>query len=197
MSNVVVTDTAPRLKLAVILPILMVCIYLPLELWQSHVEAQQPPQHERALISHVTSAYLGLNAPARLFEVLCEEMLPIYRIDHTPPTLLGIGAGRLLFFTGVVVLWSSVGLFIDRHRDCRMPHTATSVWRILGTLSLLGLAMLHFGGGVFVIRHRPAGIPVGDFLQGISCFGWSLVFAVASVMRHVTAFSPNPFKHGT
>lgn len=175
----------------------MVCISLPLELWQRHVEAQQSPQHERALISNVISAYLGLNAPARLFEVLCEETLPIYRIDHAPPTLLRIGVGQLLFFTGVVMLWFSVGLFFDRRRACRIPHTATSVWRILGTLSLLGLAILLFGGGVFVIQHRPAGIPVGNFLQGFSCFGWSVAFAVASVMRHMTPFSPNAFEHRT
>jgi hypothetical protein len=111
-------------------------------------------------------------------------MIRIRRIDHAPPTLFGIGAGQLLFFTGVVLLWSTVGLFLDRRRGCQMrPHTRTTVWRMLGTLFLLVFAMLLFGGGMFVIRLRPAGNPVGDVLLGILCFGWSVVFAMASAIE--------------
>ena len=185
----------PKLRLAVILPILIVCLDFPVVLWQSHIDAQQPPKHEYPIVSPVTVAYLGLNAPALIFRGLCEATLPIYRMDHAPPTLFGIGAGQLLFFTGVVLLWFTVGLFLDRHRSSQMHwQTPTTIWRVLGTLLLMAFAILLFGGGVFVMRHRPTGNPVGDVLQGILWFGWSLVFAVASAMRHVTGLSSNTIK---
>jgi hypothetical protein len=185
----------PKLRLAVILPILIVCLDLPVALWQSHVDAQQPPKHEYPIVSPVTLAYRGLNAPALIFRGLCEAALPVYRIDHDPPTLLGVGSGQLFFFAGVVLLWFTVGLSFDRRRSCEMHRqTATTIWRVLGTLLFVAFAMLLFGGGVFVIRHRPAGNPVGDVLQGILFFGWSAVVAVTSAMRHVTAISPNAIK---
>jgi hypothetical protein len=184
------TNAMPRLKFAVILPALIICLNFPVALWQGHVDAQQPPKHEYPIVSTVAWVYLGLNAPAQLFRVLCEATLPIYRIDHAPPALFGVGAGQLLFFTGVVLLWSGVGLFFDRRRDCQTtPRTGSTVWRTLRTLFLLAFAILLFGGGVFVIRHHPAGNPVGDVLLGILCFGWSVVFAMASAMRHLTALS--------
>ena len=185
----------PKLRLAVILPILIVCLDFPVALWQSHVDARQPPKHEYPIVSTVTLAYLGLNAPAVVFKGLCIATLPIYRIDHPPPTLFGIAAGQLLFFTGVVLLWFTVGLSFERRRGSQMHRqAATTIWRVLGTLLLLAFAILLFGGGVFVMRHRPSGNPVGDVLQGILWFGWSVVFAVASAMRHVTALSSNAIK---
>jgi hypothetical protein len=185
----------PKLRLSVILPILLVCLDFPVALWQSHVDAQQPPKHEYPIVSTVTLAYLGLNAPAVVFKGLCVATLPIYRIDHDPPTLFGIGAEQLLFFTGAVLLWFTVGLSFDRRRSSPMHRqTATTIWRALGTLSLLAFAILLFWGGVFVMRHRPSGNPVGDVLQGILWFGWSVVLAVASAMRHVTALSSNAIK---
>jgi|SRR5215831_15992947 len=179
----------PKLRLAVILPMLIVCLDFPVALWQIHVDAQQPPKHEYPIVSPLTLAYLGLNAPAVIFKGLCVTTLPIYRINHAPPTLFGIGAGEILFFTGVVLLWFSVGLFLDRRRDQMHRQTATTVWRVLGTLLLLAFAILLFGGGAFVIRHRPSGTPIGDVLQGLLCFGWSAVFVIASAMRHVNVFS--------
>jgi len=185
----------PKLRLAVILPILIVCLDFPVALWQSRVDAQQPPKHEYPIVSPVTSAYLGLNAPAVIFRGLCEAALPIYRIDHAPPTLFGIGAGQLLFFTGVVLHWFTIGLFLDRRRSSQMHRqTPTTIWRVLGTLLLLAFATLLLGGGVSVMRHRPTGNPVGDVLQGMLCFGWSVVFVVASAMRHVAAFSSKAIK---
>jgi hypothetical protein len=130
----------PKLRFAVILPILIVLLDFPVTLWQRHVEVQAPPKREYPIVSPVTSAYLGLNAPALLFRWMCETTLPIYRLDHAPPTLFGIGAGQLLFFTGVVLLWSTVGVFFDRRRGCQIrQHTGTTVWRLLGTLLLLAL----------------------------------------------------------
>ena len=185
----------PKLRLSVILPILIVCLDFPVALWQSHVDVQQPPKHEYPIVSTVTLAYLGLNAPVVIFKGLCVATLPIYRIDHDPPTLFGIGAEQLLFFTGAVLLWFTVGLSFDRRRSSRMPRqTATTVWRVLGTLLLLAFAILLFGGAVFVMKHRPSGNLIGDVLLGILCFGWSVLFAVASAMRHVTAFSSNTIK---
>ena len=185
----------PKLRLAVILPILILCFDFPVALWQSHVDAKQPPKHEYPIVSTVTLAYLGLNAPAVIFKGLCIATLPIYRIDHAPPTLFGIGAGQLLFFTGVVLLWFTVGLFLDRHRSSQMhPQTPTTIWRVLGTLLLLAFATLLLAGGVFVMRHRPTGNPVGDVLQGMLCFGWSVVFVVASAMRHIAALSTKAIK---
>ena len=188
----------PKLRLAVILPILIVCLDFPVALWQSHVDALQPPKHEYPIVSPVTLAYLGLNAPALVFRGFCEATLPIYRIDHAPPTLFGIGAGQFVFFTGVVLLWVTVGLFFDRRRSSQMHRqTPMTIWRVFGTLLLLAFAILLFGGGVFVMRHLPRRNPVGDVLQGILCFGWSVVFAGASVMRHLTALSSNAFKDQT
>jgi hypothetical protein len=181
----------PKLKFAVILPILIVLLDLPVALWQSHVEAQIPSKHEYPIVSPVTSAYVGLNAPALLVREMCEATLPIYRIDHAPPTLFRVSAGQILFFAGVVLLWSAVGLFFDRRRACWVhPHTGTTVWRMLGTLLLLVFAILLFGGGVFLIRHPPARNPVGYVLQAICFFGWSVLFLVASAMRYLTASNP-------
>lgn len=180
----------PKLRLAVIFPILIVCLDFPVALWQRHVDALQPPKHEYPVVSAVGLAYRGLNAPAVVFEGLCVATLPIYRIDHAPPALFGIGAGQLLFFTGVVLLWFTVGLFLDRRRSSQMhPQSPTTIWRVLGTLLLLTFAILLFGGGVFVMKHLPRSDAVGDVLQGVLCLAWSLVFAVASVMRHVDASS--------
>jgi hypothetical protein len=185
----------PKLRLSVILPILIVCLDFPVALWQSHVDAQQPPKHEYPIVSTVTLAYLGMNAPAVVFKGLCVATLPIHKIDHDPPTLFGIGAEQLLYFSGSVLLWFTVGLSFDRRRSSQMHRqTAAIIWRVLGTLLLLAFAILLFGGGVFVMRHRPSGNPVGDVLQGILWFGWSVVFAVASAMRHVTAKSSNAIK---
>jgi len=185
----------PKLRLAVILPILIMCLDFPVALWQSHVDAEQHRKDEYPIVYTVTLAYLGLNAPAVVFQGLCVATLSIYRVDHDPPTLFGIGAGQLLFFTGVVLLWFSVGLFLDRRRICPVHRqTATTVWRVLGTLLLLAFAIVLFGGGVFVMRHRPSGNPVGDVLTGVLWFGWSVVFAVASAMRHVTGLSSNTIK---
>jgi hypothetical protein len=188
----------PKLRLAIILPILIVCFDFPVALWHSHVDAQQPPKHEYPIVSTFTLAYLGLNAPAVVFKGLCEATLPIYRVDHAPPTLFGVGAGQLLFFTGVVLLWFSVGLFLDRRRVWQMHwQTATTVWRVLGTLLVLALAIVLFGGGVFVMRHRPSGNHVGDVLNGVLWFGWSVVFMIVSAMRHVAAFSSDAIQDRT
>ena len=188
----------PKLRLAVILPILIVCLDFPVALWQRHVDSQQPPEREYPLVSTVTLAYLGLNAPAVIFAGLCVTTLRIFKIDHAPPTLFGIGARDIFFFTGIVSLWFTVGLFLDRRRICQMHrHSATTVWRVLGTLLLLAFAVLLFEGGLFVLRHHPWGNPVGDVLQGILCLSWSVLFAAASALRHVTAFSSkeNPRPH--
>ena len=173
-------NAMPKLRFAIILPILMVGIAFPASWWQARVDAQQLPKHEYPVVSRITSAYLGFNAPA-VRKGLCEATLPIYRIDRPPPTLFGIGAGQILFFAGVVVFWSTVGLLFDRRRDRQTcAHTGMTIWRILGTLLTLASAILFFGGAVFLIRHRPSGKPVGDILQSILCLGWSLVLAVAS-----------------
>lgn len=96
------------------------------------------------------------------------------------------------------MLWFTVGLFLDRRRSSQMHRqTPTAIWRVLGTLLLLAFAILLFGGGVFVTRHRPTGNPVGDVLQGILFFGWSVVFVVASAMRHVATLSSNAIKDQT
>jgi hypothetical protein len=71
-----------------------------------------------------------------IFEALCLEVLPIYRIDYAPPTLVGIGAGEFLFFIGVFSLWFIVGLFFDRRGSSQM-HRQTTIWRVLWTLLLL------------------------------------------------------------
>lgn len=183
----------PKLRLAIILPILIVSLDFPVALWQSRVDGQHPP-HEYPNVSPLTLAYLGLNAPAVVFKGLCVTMLPIYRIDHDPPTLFGIGAGEILFFTWVVLLWFTVGLFLDRRSIQMRRRTATTVWRVLGTLLLLALAIWLFGGAAFVMRHRPSGNPIGDVLQGILWFGWSAVFVIASVMRHFNAFDRSPIQ---
>jgi len=175
----------PKLRLAIILPLLIVCLDFPVALWQSHVDGEQLPKHEYPIVSPLTLAYLGLNAPAVVFKGLCVTMLPIYRIDHAPPTLFGIGAGEILFFTGVVLLWFTVGLFLDRRSGQTHRQSATTVWRVLGTLLLLALAIWLFGGGAFVMRHRPSGNQIGDVLQGVLWFGWSAVFVIASAMRHI------------
>lgn len=179
----------PKLRLAIILPILIVCLDFPVALWQRHVDGQQPPKHEYPIVSPLTLAYLGLNAPAVVFKGVCVTTLPIYRIDHAPPTLLGIAAGEILFFTGVVLLWFAVGLFLDRRSGQLQRQTATTVWRVLGTLLLLAFGVWLLGGGAFLLRQRPTGNPIGDVLQGILWFGWSAVFVIASAMRHLTVFS--------
>jgi hypothetical protein len=35
---------------------------------------------------------------------------------------------------------------------------------------------------------------VGDALLGVWCFGWSVMFAMASAMRHVSVFSSSAIK---
>lgn len=184
----------PKLRLAIILPILIVCLDFPVAIWQSHVGGQQPSKHEYPIVSPLTFAYRGLNAPAVVFQGLCVTMLPIYRIDHAPPTLFGIGAGELLFFTGVVLLWFTVGFFFDRRSGQIRRQTATTIWQVLGTLLLLAFAIWLFGGGAFVMRHRRSGNAIGDVLQSTLWFGWSAVFVIASAMRHVSAFSSNPIQ---
>src|SRR6202035_1268224 len=129
----------PKLRLAVILQILIMCLDFPVALWQSHVDAEQHRKDEYPIVYTVTLAYLGLNAPAVVFQGLC--------------------------VAGVVPLCFSVWLFLDRRRICPVHRqTATTVWRVLGTLLLLAFAIVLFGGGVFVMRHRPSGNPVGDVL---------------------------------
>ncbi len=178
-----------KLRFAVIFPILMLFIAFSVARWQRYVDSQSPPKHEYPTLSKVTSLYRGVNAPAMLFEGLCMTFLPIDRLNHPPSSFLGIPARQLLFFSGVVVLWSIVGQTFDRRKDKTHLHTETSLWKFVRSLSVLAFAIVLFFGGVSSIRGRESINPIGDMLQGILCIGWSLSLAAASGPRFLTGFN--------
>jgi hypothetical protein len=179
----------PKLRLAVILPIFMLCAAFPVGRWQRHLDAHLLPKREYPVVSNVTSLYHGLNAPAILFEWLCQAALPADRVNHPPLSIFGIDGGQLLFFSGVVILWFGVGLFFDDRQQHRIHlRTEMSLWQILRNLLLMVFAILLFYGGIFAIRAQHT--PVGDFLNGILWLGWSLLFALPSALKLWTRFRP-------
>jgi hypothetical protein len=188
----------PKLRLAIILPILMACTFVVVIRWQRHVDVQLPPKREYPSVSSVTSAYLGLNAPAVLFEAACKVILPIDRLNQPPSSLFGIGIGQLLFFAGVVVLWFTVGLSLDHRSDRQTSaHTKMTVWRMVGAWLLLIFAIVLFGGAVFLMKHRPSGSPVGDILQAILWLGWSLLLTCVSGTKILRRFIAHHESQGT
>ena len=56
------SNAMPKLRFAIILPILMGGIAFPASWWQARVDAQQLPKHEYPVVSRITSAYLEFNA---------------------------------------------------------------------------------------------------------------------------------------
>jgi hypothetical protein len=178
-----------KLKLAIILPIFMLCLAFPVSWQQGRVDARLLPKREYPVISHATSVYRGLNGPAVLFEGLCRAVLPIDRVDHPPLVFLGVSAGQILFFIGIALLWFGTGLSFDRRLGSQShPGAEWTLWRIAGNLLLLAFAITLFGGGVFAIRHGNSD-PIEDHLiQGILFLGWSIVLALASGHKLATGF---------
>ena len=173
-----------QLKFAIILPMLMACAFVVVVRWQRHLDVQVLPKREYPFASSVTSAYLGLNAPAVLFEGICKASFPIERLNQPPSSLFGIGVGQILFLTGVLALWFFVGLSLDRRNGQRISsHSGTTFWTLLSTLGLLVAATVLLGGAVFLIAHRPSGNNIGDVVQGIFWLGWSVLMAYVSGRR--------------
>jgi hypothetical protein len=177
----------PKLRFAFVLPILMLCIAFPVMRWQEHINAASP-RGEFPIVPTVTLVYAGLNAPAVLFKGLCMTYLPVERIDHPPSSVFGIDSGQFLFFAGVVVLWFTVGLLLDRRRKHQTsPKSEASIQQTVMNLSLLAFGIPLFGGGVWSIRHGYSN-PVGNLLQGVLWLGWSLLFALPSGLKLLTRF---------
>jgi hypothetical protein len=165
----------------------MVCAAFPVARWQRHLDAHLVPKREYPVVSNVTSIYHGLNAPAILFAWLCQAALPVDRVNHPPLSIFGTDSGQLLFFSGVVALWFTVGLFFDHRKEHRIhPRIELTLWQILRSLLLMVFAILLFYGGVFAIRARHT--PVGDLLNGVLWLGWSLSLGLASSLKLLTGF---------
>ena len=175
----------PKLRLAIVLPILMLCAAFPVMRWERHVQASLPSKREYPVLPTATLIYRGLNAPAVLFSTLCIEVLPIYRVDSPPPVFLGIAVADLFFFGSVLVLWCAVGVLLDHSRVPRSPVRRGSISkRVLVTSLLLLSAIVLFCAGLVPIQHAGiSGNPRGDVVEGALFLLWSAVIALFSVGR--------------
>ncbi len=200
-----------RPRFAILLPVLVVSIAFPVRRWQDYVQARVPPKMSEYPIQTIpTFIYEGLNAPAVLFERFCVTYLPIYRVDHAPPSVLGVGAGDLLFFSGVGILWATVGALLDRRRNSKPEacHKMTLV-KIVLVLFLLLVGGSLFYGGFWAIReslielytwHPRRGSPARLYLysqiaEGTLFILWSALFLVSSAVQILTWFprkNPSP-----
>jgi hypothetical protein len=175
----------PKLRLAIVLPILMLCAAFPVMRWERHVQASLPSKREYPVLPTATLIYRGLNAPAVLFSTLCIEVLPIYRVDNPPPVFLGIAVNDFFFFGSVLVLWCAIGVLLDCSRVPKSPvHRGTMSKRVLVTSLLLLIAIVLFYAGLVPIQKaRISANPRGDILEGALFLLWSAVIALFSVGR--------------
>lgn len=137
----------PRLRFAIILPIVLLCCAFPVARWEHYVQGQMPPKREYPYQATPTLIYKGINAPALFFETLCITHLPIYRVNHEPPSFLGVGIQDLLFLTGVAVLWWIIGLMLDRRRgsNARLERKMTAFRVLLNSLAIFSRNYVSVG----------------------------------------------------
>jgi hypothetical protein len=108
--------------------------------------------------------------------------LPIYRVDHAPPSLLGVGIPDILFLTGVAVQWCTVGVLLDRRLASKVPvqlemTTGKVVLRLL--LIVFG-AVLFYAGLIPIKSSRHATNPLGGVIEGTLFLAWSVALVVPS-----------------
>ena len=173
----------PKIRFAIALPILMLCVAIGAVRWRSFVQAHSVSYSEYGFDPTVSLIVEGVNAPAVLFSELCVEFLPVYRMNGTPSTLLGIGIEHLLFLFGVVVLWFFVGRAIDhrqeagpslqRHQPGNLAILLSLAQAIVGVV-LFWLALIPFS------NPRNSVNPLGSIAKGVLFMVWALVLIVPS-----------------
>jgi hypothetical protein len=183
----------PKIRFAIILPIFMLCAAFAVARWEHQVQADVPTKREYPLNPTATLVYNGINAPAMIFSKLCVELFPIYRVDRTPASFVGLGVEECLFLFGVVVLWSVVGLALDRRRCPNGLLHRTTSGRVLFRLFLVALGTLLFYTGLIPLRNpRNSTNPLGNVMEGLLFLVWSLVLALPAglaVFKKVTCRS--------
>jgi hypothetical protein len=175
----------PKLRFAIILPIVLLCTAFPVARWENYVQGQLPSKREYPYQATPTLIYRGVNAPAVFFETPCVTYLPIYRVDHAPPSFLGIGIEDLLFHPGVVVLWSIVGLVLDRRgRSSTRPKRKMTTFGVLLSILAIAFGIVFLWGGIIAVRHSSNSTnPFGNVLEGILFVAWAVVSALPPVLR--------------
>ncbi len=135
----------PRLKLALVLPIVQVGITAILTQWADRVSwillgssrAPGPLVHLHLFVIELRVIWRGVNAPAFPLGQLV-WVLPSYRI-------LGFGVDDLFYLVGVLILWYLIGRKLDRRRIViPAAESRTTITKILSLLFTLALGMYLF-----------------------------------------------------
>jgi hypothetical protein len=137
--------SVPRLKLALLLPVVQVGITAILTQWADRVSwillgssrAPGPLVHLHLFVIELRVIWRGINAPAFPLGQLA-WVLPTYRI-------LGFGVDDLFYLVGVLILWHLVGRKLDRRRTgIAGAESRTATTRILFTLFMMALGLYLF-----------------------------------------------------
>ena len=173
-----------KLRLAIVLPVLLLCTALPVSRWEKHVQGPLPPKREYPFVPTPTLIYKGINAPAALFKTFCIVYLPIYRVDHAPPTFLGVGVEEYLFLGGVIVLWYLVGTMLDGRRGINAPPKfEMTIVRVLINLLLVFMGTFLLWGGIRLIMDSGNTTNLlGNVLQDILFIAWSMALIFPSAL---------------
>ena len=164
-----------RLKLAFLLPMAQLPLALFLLRWGEHVSAVMQRRYDTLYAPTPALVCAGINAPARLLEATSHFF---YRVDHSPPTILGFDLDFVFFLVGIIVLWLLVGWALDKRRSPAEPRSAWSPARFLFVgvpLSLMGALFLYFSVQGFMTPWR-FNNQTGNIVHSIFLLLWSLVF---------------------
>jgi hypothetical protein len=137
--------SVPRLKLALVLPVVQVGITAILTQWADRVSwillgssrAPGPLVHLHLFVIELKMIWRGINAPAFPLGQLA-WVLPSYPI-------FGFGVDDLFYLVGVLILWYLVGRKLDRRRiGIAAAESRTTTTKILFALPMMALGMYLF-----------------------------------------------------
>ena len=140
----------PKLKLALILPVLHFSIACPLLLCEFKF-ADRLPVSTFLYRPEIARLYHGMNAPAWLVGGLIAEGIQLLTSVAVPsrpawssPSVYGIPLREVLLLFLVVPLWWIVGRALDEHKLPRMATRGMKLWGILVDvfLFLLGVVLV-------------------------------------------------------
>jgi hypothetical protein len=175
-----------KLNFRLQLPIVQLLLAVTLLVWGRRVS--QPAGMDFPYSPTAILLCKGINAPAALFAVICDSLLPLDRPDMAPVSIFGFNPQDILFLLGVIVIWYLVGRVVDQ----KAKHQAPSDRRGRSSKTLIHLALMTLGilvllmGTLPILDKRGLTNPMGAAIASVlymARFGVLFFLPAVSLLR--------------